>query len=64
MYILLSGYPPFYGPNKQKIFEAIEKGKFEFSGKEWSIISQDAKDLISNLLVIDAKKRYSCAQIL
>lgn len=39
MFILLCGYPPFYGDSKQKIFDAIEKGKYEFAGKEWNIIS-------------------------
>lgn len=39
-------------------------GKFDFKGKEWNIISKEAKDLISNLLVHDPKKRFSAKQIL
>lgn len=64
MYILLCGYPPFYGPSKKKIFDLIEKGQFNFNGKEWSIISNEAKDLIQNLLQIDPQKRLSSKQIL
>lgn len=59
MYILLCGYPPFFGPNKKVIYELIKAGKFDFNGKEWNIISNEAKDLIRNLLVVDPKKRLS-----
>jgi tRNA A-37 threonylcarbamoyl transferase component Bud32 len=34
-YILLSGYPPFYGDNDQEIFNSVRAGVFEFSSPEW-----------------------------
>ncbi|MEE6495410.1 hypothetical protein FKM82_002039 [Ascaphus truei] len=79
LYILLSGYPPFVGNCgtdcgwdrgevcrvcQNKLFESIQEGKYEFPEKDWSHISITAKDLISKLLVRDAKKRLSAAQVL
>lgn len=46
------------------LFESIQEGKYEFPEKEWAHISSSAKDLISKLLVRDAKKRLSAAQVL
>ncbi|KAM7141389.1 MAP kinase-interacting serine/threonine-protein kinase 2 isoform 2-T2 [Molossus nigricans] len=79
LYILLSGYPPFVGhcgsdcgwdrgeacPACQNmLFESIQEGKYEFPEKDWAHISFAAKDLISKLLVRDAKQRLSAAQVL
>ncbi|NWY09268.1 MKNK1 kinase, partial [Aphelocoma coerulescens] len=47
-----------------KLFESIQEGKYEFPDKDWSHISSEAKDLISKLLVCDAKERLSAAQVL
>lgn len=46
------------------LFESIQEGKYEFPDKDWSHISFAAKDLISKLLVRDAKQRLSAAQVL
>lgn len=46
------------------LFESIQEGKYEFPEKEWAHISSSAKDLISKLLVRDAKLRLSAAQVL
>ena len=46
------------------LFESIQEGKYEFPAKEWAHISPSAKDLISRLLVRDAKLRLSAAQVL
>ncbi|XP_029473785.1 MAP kinase-interacting serine/threonine-protein kinase 1 isoform X2 [Rhinatrema bivittatum] len=79
LYIMLSGYPPFVGNCgtdcgwdrgevcrvcQSKLFESIQEGKYEFPEKDWADISMDAKDLISKLLVRDAKKRLSAGQVL
>ncbi|TRY98415.1 hypothetical protein DNTS_017962 [Danionella cerebrum] len=79
LYIMLSGYPPFVGrcgsdcgwengepcqACQNMLFESIQEGKYEFPEKEWAQISSSAKDLISKLLVRDAKKRLSAAQVL
>ena len=50
MYILLCGYPPFYGDDNKEILEMVQKGEFDFDGEEWDEISSSAKDLISKLI--------------
>jgi calcium-dependent protein kinase len=57
MYLLLSGQPPFDGIDEQSIFVKVKEGNFSFSGKEWRGISEDAKDLITNLLTYNYKNR-------
>lgn len=49
---------------QNKLFESIQEGKYEFPDKDWAHISTEAKDLISKLLVRDAKQRLSAAQVL
>ena len=51
LYILLCGYPPFYGDNNQEILEMVRVGQFEFDGEEWDSVSNEAKDLIKKLIV-------------
>jgi len=40
LYILLCGYPPFYGNSDPEILESVKKGKLEFDGPEWKNISE------------------------
>jgi len=64
LYILLCGYPPFFSENEPDLFELITKVEFEFHPKYWSHISEEAKDLISKLLLKDPKKRLTAVQAL
>lgn len=50
--------------SQSMLFESIQEGKYEFPEKDWEHISPGAKDLISKLLVRDAKDRLSAAQVL
>jgi len=63
-YLLLCGFPPFYGEGLPEVFEQILKGAYEFPEPYWDNISKDAKDFISKLLVIDPRKRYTTKQAL
>lgn len=78
-YILLCGYPPFYGKcgadcgwergdnceSCQKLlFQSIQEGRYDFPDAEWGHISNQAKDLISKLLVKSASDRLSAADVL
>lgn len=64
LYILLCGYPPFFSETEPELFELIMKVKYEFHPKYWGHISDDAKDLISRLLLKDPKKRLTAVQAL
>jgi calcium-dependent protein kinase len=50
LYILLCGYPPFYGDDNKEILEMVQKGEFDFDGEEWDDVSSEAKDLIKKLI--------------
>lgn len=43
MYILLCGYPPFYGSNDAEIFRAVQRVDFRFLSPEWDVVSKEAK---------------------
>jgi len=79
LYTMLCGYPPFYascGRNcgwergdscracQEMLFEEIQEGVFEFPERGWSNISDNAKNLISHMLVRDPRFRYSADDIL
>lgn len=49
-YILLCGYPPFYGESDSQIFDSIRQGSFDFPAPDWDDISGTAKDFICCLL--------------
>jgi calcium-dependent protein kinase len=56
LYILLCGYPPFYGDDDKEILEMVQRGKFDFDGEEWDDISKEAKDLIKKLICKPEKR--------
>jgi len=67
LYVILAAYHPFdpYGEsNDQEIWSRICKGKWDFNDEVWQSISNQAKDLILNLICLDVNKRYDAAQIL
>nr|XP_020733363.1 serine/threonine-protein kinase DCLK3-like [Odocoileus virginianus texanus] len=66
LYILLCGFPPFRSPERdqEELFNIIQLGRFEFLAPYWDSISDAAKDLVSRLLVVDPKKRYTAHQVL
>lgn len=79
IYIMLCGYPPFYGTCghtcgwakgeeceqcQSLLFERIQDGEFDFPEKDWKFISDGAKDLIKRLLVRDASLRLTAAEVL
>lgn len=51
LYIMLCGYPPFYGETDEEILEAVMSGEFDFEDEVWDEVSADAKDLIRRCLV-------------
>jgi calcium/calmodulin-dependent protein kinase I len=63
-YIVLSGNFPFYGKEERDLFDKILRVDYSFSGSEWDDVSEEAKDFISKLLVLDPKKRLTTEQCL
>ena len=58
-YILLSGTPPFNGKTEADVFRKIRCCDFSFPEKQWSYISEAAKDFIGKLLYPDPAKRMT-----
>merc|ERR1719284_1866395 len=56
-YILLCGYPPFFGDTDPEILKRVKVGKFDFPSPDWDDISKDGKDFITQMLTRDAAKR-------
>ncbi|XGW33373.1 hypothetical protein V3C99_017649 [Haemonchus contortus] len=55
-YILLSGYSPFLGENICETYCNVEKGVWDFT-EEFDLVSPEAKDFISRLIVYKKEKR-------
>eukprot|EP00005_Dracoamoeba_jomungandri_P006449 CAMPEP_0174261642 /NCGR_PEP_ID=MMETSP0439-20130205/11689_1 /TAXON_ID=0 /ORGANISM="Stereomyxa ramosa, Strain Chinc5" /LENGTH=312 /DNA_ID=CAMNT_0015346149 /DNA_START=62 /DNA_END=1000 /DNA_ORIENTATION=+ len=58
-YILLCGFPPFYSESVPEVFEQIMKAEYDYPEEYWEDISEEAKDFINNLLVVDIDKRMT-----
>jgi len=63
-YVVLCGFPPFYGPKQNILFEKILNADYDFPDPEWTNISDEAKDFIRHLLVLEIEKRYTTKQCL
>jgi serine/threonine protein kinase len=63
-YILLCGFPPFYGNTDQEIFNKIMRGDYDFPSPDWDNISDDAREFVCALLTLNPKERPSASQCL
>jgi len=63
-YVLLCGFPPFYGDTQKDLFEMILSARVEFPDPEWTEVSAEAKDFIKKILVLDPEKRLTAEQCL
>ncbi|XP_076602807.1 peripheral plasma membrane protein CASK isoform X19 [Chaetodon auriga] len=63
LFILLSGCLPFYG-TKERLFEAICKGKYKMNPRQWGHISESAKDLVRRMLMLDPAERITVYEAL
>lgn len=60
-YMLLSSQMPFYGRKRRHIVEQILSGSFDFRGRRWNKISEQAKNFVEDLLVCDPDDRPDAA---
>ena len=63
LYAILSGKFPFNGKTDKEIYKAILKSSYDLTKSPWDTISNEAKDLIKNMLC-DEDKRFSSEKIL
>jgi calcium/calmodulin-dependent protein kinase I len=64
VFLLLSGNLPFLGRSQKELFRKIVAGKYEFNEEDWRNVSEDAKDMVENLLVLNPDKRLTADQAL
>jgi len=64
MYVVLCGYPPFYGETDADVLAKVRLGNFSFNAQDWKSVSEDAKNLIRMLLKMNPKDRYTAEQAL
>ena len=66
LFEFLSGQLPFKLPawssDTYELINIITKGKYQFN-EDWEYVSNDAKDLVRNLLKIEPSQRYSMSEI-
>lgn len=63
-YIILCGYPPFYGERDPDILKMVKAGRFEFPSPDWDDVSADAKSIISDMLTFRPENRPSAGRLL
>mmetsp|Transcript_168031 Transcript_168031/g.297702 ORF Transcript_168031/g.297702 Transcript_168031/m.297702 type:complete len:499 (+) Transcript_168031:99-1595(+) len=63
-YILLCGYPPFYGDKDEDILRRVRRGDFEFPSPDWDEISAPGKDIIEKMLTMVPEDRPTAGEIL
>lgn len=64
IYIMLCGFPPFWGRDNNELFSKITSVHYSFPDPYWTDISSDAKNLIYHLLCPDPRQRFNIEQAL
>lgn len=62
LYVCLGGVFPF--DSQQPVLDQVLRGEFFFPDEHFSSVSDDAIDLICNLLVVNPTERYSCQDVM
>lgn len=63
-YMLLSSHRPFYHKKRKIMIDRIMRVDYNFEKDYWKPISEEAKDFINHLLVLDPKKRMDAGEAL
>ncbi|CAL1396361.1 unnamed protein product [Linum trigynum] len=64
LYIMLAGFPPFYGETAVEIFDAVLRANLRFPPRVFQSVSPKAKDLLRRMLCKDVYRRFSAEQVL
>eukprot|EP01130_Rhizamoeba_saxonica_P008722 TRINITY_DN3523_c0_g1_i2.p1 TRINITY_DN3523_c0_g1~~TRINITY_DN3523_c0_g1_i2.p1 ORF type:complete len:467 (-),score=118.17 TRINITY_DN3523_c0_g1_i2:70-1443(-) len=62
MYILLSGRLPFHAENEPELFNHILSGTFQFKSPQFDNVSEEAKDLIKAMIIVESDQRITAEQ--
>ncbi len=61
MYTLLVGCPPFWHRRQLTMIRLIMEARYSFPSPDWDAVTDEAKDLISQFLVVEPEKRITAA---
>ena len=64
LFILLAGYPPFWSSNDEKLLLSILQGRYSMPSPYWDNVSNEAKDLVQRLLVVEPSQRLTASEAL
>mmetsp|Transcript_2167 Transcript_2167/g.5058 ORF Transcript_2167/g.5058 Transcript_2167/m.5058 type:complete len:504 (-) Transcript_2167:745-2256(-) len=64
MYIMLCGYPPFYGENDIDVLARVRLATFTFVQADWKNVTTDATELITKMLKKNPADRLTAKQAL
>ena len=64
VFVMLSGKPPFSGPDKPGVYKSIKSTPLQFPDSEWANISDVGKDFLRRAIEKDPTKRASAAELL
>merc|ERR1712166_1524530 len=64
MYVLLCGYPPFYGETDADVLSKVRLGNFSLNAADWKNVSEDAKNLIRMMLKMNPRDQATAEQAL
>ncbi|PON41526.1 Tyrosine-protein kinase [Parasponia andersonii] len=64
LYVILAGFPPFYGESMAEIFKAVVRANLRFPATAFHSVSPAAKDLLRRMVCKDVCRRFSAEQVL
>lgn len=64
LYILLCGVPPFWAETEEGIAQAIVRSVIDFERDPWPKVSEEAKDLVKNMLDPNPYSRLTVQEVL
>jgi serine/threonine protein kinase len=61
-FLLLSGHLPFQASNQKELFRKIVSAEFDFDVDAWKDVSQEGKNFLNELLLLNADERFTAAE--
>jgi calcium-dependent protein kinase len=63
-YMLLSSHRPFYNKKRRVMIDNIMRADYNLKSVYWNPISNEAKDMVNSLLIVDPSKRMNASEAL